>query len=123
MHLIPSLNTSNHHFQVFRYIFTRPKSALGLEQDGRNKNKACIFQLKAVTPQTIAYACVQVRDLLFTLLILIILETYIALSNIKRWKSSDGIFHLDDFYDDIVSIFEDNAESSWAKETLKWWNT
>jgi hypothetical protein len=96
---------------------------LGLEQDGRNKNKARIFQLKAVTPQTIAYACVQVSDLVFTLLFLIILETYIALSNMKRWKSSDGIFYLDDFYDAIVSIFEDNAESSWAKETLEWWNT
>jgi hypothetical protein len=40
----------------------------------------------------------------------------------KRWKASDGLFHLEEFYDDIVSIFEENAGSSWALETLEWWN-
>jgi hypothetical protein len=55
-------------------------------------------------------------------LFLIILQTYIALSNMKRWKPSDGLFHLDEFYEDIVSIFEDNAGSLWANETLEWWN-
>jgi hypothetical protein len=110
------------HFQVFRHIFTGPKSALGLEEKGRNKNKAHIFQLKAVTPRTIAYACVQVCNPCFSVLLLIISKTYIALSNMTRWKASDGLFHLDDFYDDIVSIFEDNADSSWANETLEWWN-
>jgi hypothetical protein len=57
---------SNCSLQVFQHIFTGPKSALGLEQDGRNKNKARIFQLKEVTPRTIAYACVQVRFFCFT---------------------------------------------------------
>jgi hypothetical protein len=75
-----------------------------------------------VTPRTIAYACVQVRNLLFIVVFLIIFQTYIALSNMKRWKSADGLFHLDQFYEDIVSIFDDNPSTPWAAETLEWWN-
>jgi hypothetical protein len=33
-----------------------------------------------------------------------------------------GNFYLDDFYDNIVSMFEDNADDPWAKETLEWWD-
>ena len=29
---------------------------------------------------------------------------------------------LDQFYNNIVSMFKDNAESSWVKETLDWWH-
>jgi hypothetical protein len=79
--------------------------------------------LKEVTPQTIAYACVQVHSFFFCLFSFrIISKTYIALSNMTHWKVSDGLFHLDDFYNGIVSIFEDNAGSAWALETLEWWN-
>lgn len=47
---------------------------------------------------------------------------YIALSNMKRWSLSDNLFFLDEFYDNIVSMFEDNVESAWVEETLEWWN-
>jgi hypothetical protein len=40
----------------------------------------------------------------------------------KRWKPFDGLFHLDEFYEEIVSIFEDNVGSLWATKTLEWWN-
>lgn len=40
----------------------------------------------------------------------------------KRWSSYDNSFHLDEFYDNIVSMFEDNADSQWVVDTLKWWN-
>ena len=45
-------------------------------------------------------------------------KTYIALS--KKWGSVAGNFYLDDFYDNIVSMFEDNADDAWAEETLEW---
>ena len=40
----------------------------------------------------------------------------------KRWGSSNDLFYLDEFYDGIVVMFEQNAESSWVEETIKWWN-
>jgi hypothetical protein len=60
--------------------------------------------------------------LIFLFFFLLFEKAYIALSNMKRWGSSDGLFYLDEFYDSVVSIFEDNAGSSWAEETLEWWN-
>jgi len=110
-------------FQVYCHLFTGPTSALGQTEHGQNKNKARIFELKAVTGRTIAYACVQVSgSLIFRVSLSHDLKTYIALSNMKRWGSSNGLFYLDEFYDNIVSIFEDNADSPWVEETLEWWN-
>ena len=40
----------------------------------------------------------------------------------NRWGACNGLFYLDSFYDNIVSIFEDNADSPWVEETLEWWN-
>jgi hypothetical protein len=64
---------SNCYLQVYRHIFTGPKSALGVQDlNGRNKNKARLFHLKAVTGRTIAYACVQVRNSHFFIFLLVI---------------------------------------------------
>ena len=52
-------------FQVYCHLFTGPTSALGQREHGQNKNKAGIFELKAVTGRTIAYVCVQVYCSLF----------------------------------------------------------
>lgn len=40
----------------------------------------------------------------------------------KQWGPSANLFFLDEFYNYIVSIFEDNADTPWVKETLGWWN-
>ena len=40
-----------------------------------------------------------------------------------KWRSLHEQFRLDTFYDNIVSMFEENAENLWVKETLSWWNT
>jgi hypothetical protein len=45
--------------QVYRHIFTGPASAMNPNHTGATKNKACLFQITAVTGRTIAYACVQ----------------------------------------------------------------
>jgi hypothetical protein len=40
----------------------------------------------------------------------------------KYWGRSANLFYFYDFYDYIVSMFEDNAHTPWVKETLGWWN-
>lgn len=49
-------------------------------------------------------------------------KAYVALSGMKRWNTQDNLFCLDDFYDNIVSMFEDNIKSPWVEETLAWWH-
>jgi len=89
----------------------------------KNKSKAGIYMLTTVTARTIAYACVQVRyDLDCIYLFSNSRKTYIALSNMKQWGPSAGLFHLDEFYENIVSMLEDNADTPWVQETLEWWN-
>ena len=48
-------------------------------------------------------------------------KVYVTLSGMKRWNTFDNLFSLDEFYDNIVSMFED-IESPWVEETLNWWN-
>jgi len=49
-------------------------------------------------------------------------QTYIALSTMPKWGNADNQFRLDTLYDDIVSMFEENADNPWVEETLSWWN-
>ena len=49
-------------------------------------------------------------------------KAYVALSGMKQWNTHDNFFFLDEFYDNIVSMFEDNVNSSWVEETLNWWH-
>jgi hypothetical protein len=89
----------------------------------KNKSKAGIYALTAVTARTIAYACVQASyDFDRNFLFIDSWKTYIALSNMKQWGVSANLFYLDEFYENIVSMFEDNADTPWVKETLCWWD-
>jgi hypothetical protein len=41
----------------------------------------------------------------------------------RRWGSRADLFSIEDFYNNIVSTFEDNVDDPWVVETLDWWNT
>ena len=49
-------------------------------------------------------------------------KAYAALSGMKQWNTSNNLFHVDQFYNNIVRIFEANIRSSWVEETLNWWH-
>jgi len=74
-----------------------------------------------VTGRTIAYACVQVTNHFIFNARNDPQQVYFALSDMAAWGPLNKRFRLDEFYDDIVSMFEENAKSSWVKETLAWW--
>lgn len=38
------------------------------------------------------------------------------------WRLEDGIFDKQNFFENIVCLFEDDPNSDWATETLDWWN-
>jgi hypothetical protein len=40
----------------------------------------------------------------------------------KQWGPSARLFYLDEFYENVVSMLEDHADTSWVKETFEWWN-
>lgn len=41
----------------------------------------------------------------------------------ESWQPSDGKFNMEDFYDQIVGLFEGSeAVKKWGKDTLAWWN-
>ena len=91
---------------------------------GATKNKARLFKITAVTGRTIAYACIQASQIVFIIYFSISnpQKAYVALSGMKRWNTFDNLFSLVEFYDNIVSMFEDNIESQWVEETLDWWH-
>jgi hypothetical protein len=94
-----------------------------LKERVKSKSKAGIYALTTVTARTIAYACVQAGFSLDCIFLFVnSCKTYIALSDMKQWGPLAGLFYLDEFYDTVVSMFEDNADTPWAKETLGWWN-
>jgi len=39
-----------------------------------------------------------------------------------KWGLLHKQFRLDTFYNNIVSMFEENADDPWVKDTLSWWN-
>ncbi|KAF8152288.1 hypothetical protein B0H34DRAFT_821131 [Crassisporium funariophilum] len=93
--------------RVYQHLFTGERSALN-PKGGATKNKSRKFKLEEVTPRTIAYASVQ---------------TYIALASMPQWGRNDkSLFDLEDFYENIVDMFEGNADAPWVIETLEWWN-
>ncbi|KAF8896918.1 hypothetical protein CPB84DRAFT_1928278, partial [Gymnopilus junonius] len=93
--------------RVFQHIFTGPSSALEASRDA-NKTKAKVFHIKKVTGRMIAYAAVQ---------------TYLALSSTKKWTNFIDCFGLDVFYDNVVSMFEENEETQFIQDTLDWWQS
>ena len=119
------LRPHNYFHQVYCHIFTGPASAMNAKEKGGSKNKARLFKITAVTGRSIAYACVQARKLSninYYFSFSNPQKAYIALSGMKRWNTSDNLFYLDEFYDNIVSLFKDNTESPWVEETLNWWH-
>ncbi|THG96657.1 hypothetical protein EW026_g5212 [Hermanssonia centrifuga] len=96
--------------QVYKVIFTSPSSLSAKGGDGNAKGRSSHAQLHGltrVTPHTIAYACMQAR--------------YFC-SSLRSWRERDGKFCLRHFYYYIVALFEMDAESIWAVETLDWWD-
>ncbi|KAF8910911.1 hypothetical protein CPB84DRAFT_1958086 [Gymnopilus junonius] len=89
--------------RVFRHIFTGPSTAF-CPTNSPNKSKAKIFGLTKVTGEMIAYTC-----------------TYLALSSASKWKHFVDLFNLDDFYDSIIGLINENINSQWGKELLEWW--
>lgn len=51
-----------------------------------------------------------------------LIQAYIALSLMSQWGSSDNLFNLEQFYDNIVVMFEKDPEHPWVIKTLDWWN-
>ncbi|KAH9984331.1 hypothetical protein BJV77DRAFT_966229 [Russula vinacea] len=73
------------------------------------KKKAGISKINGlthITPSTIAYAVTQ---------------AHFALLSFEEWGAEDGQFMLQEFYQIIMELFEDE-EDEWVLETLAWWN-
>ncbi|KAG2740047.1 hypothetical protein P692DRAFT_20881304 [Suillus brevipes Sb2] len=113
----------------FKAIFTSPSSANEVDGDGNGADviennrrartrsdqarvKTCvasIIGMRKVTPRAIAYAACQIR---------------FALSNITSWRTIDGDFDYQIFWDNIVEFFEDPpgpAAQARVKALLEWW--
>ncbi|KAG6831421.1 hypothetical protein H0H92_010634 [Tricholoma furcatifolium] len=61
--------------------------------------------VKVITPEMIAYAACQARH---------------ALSSAEEWPNQDMLFVPQDFYYNVLFLFED-IESQWCQETLNFW--
>jgi hypothetical protein len=44
------------------------------------------------------------------------------LSSCEHWTTVDGDFDAIKFYNNIVELFEADADDPWVKETLEFWN-
>ncbi|KAG2145713.1 hypothetical protein BD769DRAFT_1738581 [Suillus cothurnatus] len=114
---------------AFKAIFTSPSSAKEAEGDGdgadiiennrrarrrsdQPKVKTCvasIINMKKVTPRSIAYVACQVR---------------FALSSVSSWRTVDGDFDYESFWNNIVDFFEDvpgPITSRRVEKLLEWW--
>ncbi|KAG1848798.1 hypothetical protein C8R48DRAFT_778736 [Suillus tomentosus] len=113
----------------FKAIFTSPSSANEVDGDGdgadiiencrrarrrsdQAKVKTCvasIIGMRKVTPRAIAYTACQIR---------------FALSNITSWRTVDGDFDYQIFWNNIVDFFEappGAAARSRVNQLLEWW--
>ncbi|KAG0696984.1 hypothetical protein DFH29DRAFT_1004123 [Suillus ampliporus] len=113
----------------FKAIFTSPSSADEVDGEGngadiiennrcahrqsdQHKVKTCvasIIGMRKVTPHAIAYAACQIR---------------FALSSITSWRTMDGDFDYELFWNIIVDFFEDPpgpAARDRVDELLEWW--
>ncbi|KAF8910000.1 hypothetical protein CPB84DRAFT_1842665 [Gymnopilus junonius] len=91
--------------RVFRHIFTGPSTGL-YATNSPNKSKVKKFDLTKVTGEMIAYTCVQ---------------TYLTLSSAAKWKHFIDLFNLNDFYNSIIGLINENTNMQWGKELLEWW--
>ncbi|KAF8493769.1 hypothetical protein F5888DRAFT_1599262, partial [Russula emetica] len=65
------------------------------------------FGITSITPQIIAYGACQTRH---------------CLSSVSEWAMQDMAFNLQDFYYNILFLFENEQDDDWASETLAYWN-
>ncbi|KAG1727199.1 hypothetical protein EDD22DRAFT_961293 [Suillus occidentalis] len=115
--------------QAFKAIFTSPSSAKEADGDGNGadiletnrrarralnqaKVKTCvasIINMRKVTSRSIAYVVCQVR---------------FALSSISSWRTVDGDFDYEAFWNNIVDFFEDvpgPVAQRRVDKLLEWW--
>ncbi|KAG1908915.1 uncharacterized protein F5891DRAFT_936991, partial [Suillus fuscotomentosus] len=102
----------------FKAIFTSPSSAnennrRARRQSDQTKVKTCvasIIGMRKVTPRAIAYAA--------------FLQIRFALSSITSWRTIDGDFDYQMFWNNVVDFFEDPpgpAARGRVNDTLEWW--
>ncbi|KAG2122198.1 hypothetical protein BD769DRAFT_1671054 [Suillus cothurnatus] len=114
---------------AFKAIFTSPSSAKEVDGDGdgadllentrrarrksdQTKVKTCvasIINMRKVTPRAIAYVVCQVR---------------FALSSVSSWRTVDGDFDYEAFWNSIVDFFEDvpgPVVQRRMSKLLEWW--
>ncbi|KAH8108689.1 hypothetical protein DFH11DRAFT_1631678 [Phellopilus nigrolimitatus] len=93
--------------RVFRFLFTGRNSAFSDSagnQSGRATNSK-LAGMTEVTPRAIAYCACLLR---------------FSLSDKEGWSLKDGDFDMEEFYWNIVAVFEDAGE--FAEGLLVWWN-
>lgn len=56
----------------------------------------------------------------YPLIVVVLLQTYFALSSMTEWGHQDGSFDLKHFYHIIVKVLSDD-KNKWVKETMDWW--
>ncbi len=85
---------------------TGPSSAISKVRMAAKNSKGEIHGLTEVTPRTIAYTCVMVRQ---------------ALSSTQHWATLDGTFDYHQFYLTILKLLNDH-EDPWYLDLLEFWN-
>jgi hypothetical protein len=106
--------------QGLRHIFTGPKSALNpFHRPPRSKVKG--WGLDEITPEMIAYTCVQVF-FIFTPIHYYCtdeIQLYVSLSSMKEWDTVHNNFDLSVFYDHIVRILKENSGDEWSQVVIR----
>ncbi|KAJ3819653.1 hypothetical protein F5880DRAFT_1593247, partial [Lentinula raphanica] len=91
---------------VCRCILLGPGAAFAPRQRSARKPNSLLLGITQSTPELIAYVAVQAR---------------FALSSRSSWTRSDSKFKFDQFYFNILSIFE-HASDKWKESLFRFWN-
>ena len=106
-------------WQGLRHIFTGPWLAVNpFHHPPKSKSKG--WGLDEITPEMVAYTCVQVF-LSFFINIHCYTDTlklYVALSSMKEWDTIHNNFDLTMFYDHMVRIMKDNSDDEWYRDLM-----
>ncbi len=109
---------------MVKYIFTGRSSAFSTTPGGKTTRAGNgeIAGLKTITPRIIAYGACMVRCYHISSLWLIMesFQLRFAISNQESWNKLDGEFNMQEFYWNVVGIFEDSGD--FGAELLAWWS-